>query len=131
MAGERTWRPSTHRSYELAVAPARAAFGRTRLQHLERADVERLVTTMLRAGGREGAGRSPRTVALLLTILGKAFKDAQRDDLIARNPVEHVRKSTQQHHEMAITQRTYAHVTATALDAASGVFDQVLGTGAR
>ena len=30
-------------------------------------------------------------------------------------------------HDPAITQRTYAHVTATALDAASGVFDQVLG----
>jgi integrase len=101
-AGERTWRPSTHRSYELAVTPARTAFGSKRLQHLERADIERLVTTMLRTGGRTGTGRSPRTVSLLLTILCKAFKDAQADDLLGRNPVQHVKKPSTTHTEMNV-----------------------------
>lgn len=101
-AGQRTWRPSTARSYALALHPAREAFGAKRLQRLTRADVETLVQSMLRTGGRDGKGRSPRTVALLLTILNKAMKDAQADDLIARNPCQHVHKPTSQHTEMAV-----------------------------
>jgi integrase len=101
-AGERHWRPSTHVSYAGAVQPARDAFGTTRLQRLERADIEALVAAMLRTGGRDGRGRSPRTVALLLTILNKALKDAVADDLLARNPAQHVRKPTSPHTEMAV-----------------------------
>lgn len=101
-AGRRTWRASTHRSYELALAPVRHAIGPKRLQRVGRADIEAIVAAMLAQGGRTGQGRSPRTVALLLTIVGKAFKDAQAEDLIARNPCEHVRKPASEHHEMAV-----------------------------
>jgi len=101
-AGQRDWRPSTHRSYLLALTPVRAAIGTKRLQRVDRADIEAIVAAMLRQGGRAGTGRSPRTVSLLLTILGKAFRDAQAEDLIARNPCEHVRKPSGQHQEMAV-----------------------------
>lgn len=99
-AGERSWKPSTHHSYVLALKPAREALAHRRLQQITRADIESLTSAMLRSGGRGGKGRSPRTVALLLTILGKAFKDAVADELIARNPAEHVRKPRSQHREM-------------------------------
>jgi integrase len=99
-AGERTWRPTTCNSYRLALKPAREALGRKPLQRVTRADVERLARTMLTEGGRGGTGRSPRTVALLLTILGKAFGDAVDDDLLHRNVVERVRKPRSQHTEM-------------------------------
>lgn len=98
--GERTWRASTRVSYGIALKPARAAFGSTRLQRLTRADVERLVRSMLASGGRDGSGRSPRTVALALTILVKALNDAVHDGLIATNPAARVRKPAQQHREM-------------------------------
>ncbi|NMM23275.1 MAG: site-specific integrase [Phycicoccus sp.] len=98
---ERSWRWSTHRSYLLAVKPAREAFGSKRLQAVTRADLESLVTKMLSTGGPHGTGRSPRTVALLLTILRKAFQEAMADDLIPRNVVDRVAKPKTQQREMA------------------------------
>lgn len=55
---------------------------------------------MLTTGGRRGQGRSPRTVQLFLTILGKAFADAVKDDLLARNVVDRVKRPHGQHVEM-------------------------------
>ncbi len=100
VAGRRAWRPSTHRSYVLALKPAHDEFGKRRLQSLTRRDIDVLATRMLEEGGRGGKGRSPRTVALFLTILSKALKDAVVDDLLVRNPCEHVRKPSVPHHEM-------------------------------
>jgi integrase len=97
---ERTWRPSTTASYRLALKPAREAFGATRLQSLARADVETLVRSMLTSGGRTRDGRSPRTVALLLTILRKCLNDAEAEGLIATNPAARVKKPARQEREM-------------------------------
>ena len=82
------------------MKPARAEFGSTRLQRLTRADVERLVRDMLATGGRGGTGRSPRTVALLLTILVKSLNDAVHEGIVATNVAARVRKPAQQHREM-------------------------------
>ena len=59
-AGERHWRPSTHRSYQVALGPVRDAIGDKRLQRVERADVERIAATMLHTGGRDGNGPAHR-----------------------------------------------------------------------
>lgn len=102
LAGQRTWRPSTLRSYTLALKPVRDALGRRKVQQIGRADIERLTASMLASGGRrKGQHRSPRTVALALTILSKALKDAVHDELIPRNPAEHVRKPRTEHREMS------------------------------
>ena len=85
----------------MALKPARDAFGSTRLQRLTRADVERLVRSMLVSGGRTGTGRSPRTVALLLTILVKCLSDAVHEGLVAQNAAARVRKPAQRHQEMS------------------------------
>ena len=98
--GERTWRASTTTSYRIVLKPAREAFGRTRLQQLRRADIEALVTRMLKSGGRKGDGRSPRTVALFLTVLTKALNEAVAEGIIATNPAKHVRKPSRPHTEM-------------------------------
>ncbi|WP_146184952.1 tyrosine-type recombinase/integrase [Agromyces badenianii] len=82
------------------LKPAREAFGTKRLQHVRRADIEALVTRMSKVGGRSGKGRSPRTVALMLTVLVKCLSEAVAECIIATNPARHVRKPTRTHTEM-------------------------------
>ena len=101
-AGARQWRPSTHYSYASALQPARETLGHKRIQQLTRADLERLVSLMLASGGRDGAGRSPRTVGLLLTVLHKALDDAIHDDLLVRNVVANVRRPSRAEREMKV-----------------------------
>lgn len=96
---QRSWRASTYTSYVHDVKPARAAFGSVRLQRLTRADVERMVRSMLATGGRGGSGRAPRTVAKTLTILSKAVGDAVHEGVVATNVVARVRKPAQTHQE--------------------------------
>lgn len=104
-ANQAHWRPSTYVSYWGALQRAREALGSKPLQSLRKADVEALKTSMLGSGGRRKDGttsRSPRTVALLLTILSKALDDAIREELLRVNPVRLVRKPTQRPREMAV-----------------------------
>jgi integrase len=100
-AGHRHWRPSTWRSYVLAVKPFRERLGPRRLQRIGKADIEAVVAAMLATGGPQRTGRSPRTVALALQIVGKAFRDAIAEDLLQRDPTAHVRRPVQAHREMA------------------------------
>lgn len=100
-AGQRHWRQSTHDSYVRALRPVREVIGSKRLQQVTRADVEKVARDMLATGGRDGTGRSGRTVSLALTILRKAFQDAVMDDVLARNVVDRVKKPRAEHHEMS------------------------------
>lgn len=98
--GERTWRPSTHDSYKRTLALPRRELGHIRLQKLTRADVEALVRKMSKEGGHGGKGRSPRTVALMLTVLGKVMKEAVREGYVGSNVVDRVRKPRRAPREM-------------------------------
>lgn len=98
--GERTWRPSTHDSYRRTLALPRRELGHVRLQKLTRADVEALVRKMAREGGNGGNGRSPRTVSLMLTVLGKVMKEAVREGYVGSNVVDRVRKLRRAPREM-------------------------------
>ncbi len=104
-ANQAHWRPSTYVSYRGALQRAREAVGTKPLQSLRKADVEALKASVLGSGGRRKDGstpRSPRTVALLLTILSKALDDAIREELIRVNPVRLVRKPAQRPREMQV-----------------------------
>jgi len=98
--GERTWRPSTHDSYRRTLALPRRELGSIRLQKLTRADVEALVRKMTREGGNGGEGRSPRTISLMLTVLGKVMKEAVREGYVGSNVVDRVRKPRRAPREM-------------------------------
>lgn len=98
--GERTWRPSTHDSYRRTLSLPRRELGHVRLQKLTRADVEALVRKMAKEGGNGGAGRSPRTISLMLTVLGKVMKEAVREGYVGSNVVDRVRKPRRAPKEM-------------------------------
>ncbi|MBW1639570.1 site-specific integrase [Microbacterium resistens] len=122
--GERTWRPSTHDSYKRTLALPRRELGHIRLQKLTRADVEALVRKMSREGGRKGNGRSPRTITLMLDILGKALKEAVREGLIGSNVVDRVRKPRKTPREMSTwtAEQMSAFLSAVANDPLVGVW---------
>jgi integrase len=77
------------RSHESALGHAVEAFGDKRLQHLTRADVERLRDDMTRAG------KSGRTVGLTLMLLRSVLAEAQADGLVARNVATRVEGPSQ------------------------------------
>jgi len=75
-------RPKTVRSYEqlirLYIVPH---FARAKLERLTPTDVERWL------GKLEASGLAPRTVQRARTVFGRILRDAERDGLVARNPV--------------------------------------------
>jgi integrase len=56
------------------------------LQAVTAADLDQLYSSLLTNGGRDGAALSFRTVRHVHAILSKALTDAERRDLISRNP---------------------------------------------
>jgi integrase len=100
LAGKRDLRPSTRRGYVDALKPFRAALGTKPLQQIGKADLDRVVTTMLTTGGPNGHGRKPRTVILSLVVLQQALDDAVRQGLLVRNVAALVERPRQEHHEM-------------------------------
>jgi integrase len=101
LEGKRDIRPATRRSYVDGMKPVRQMLGHKLLQDVTKADVEALVTSTLTTGGRQGQGRSPRTVTMMLVVLQQAMQDAVRQGLIVRNVVSLVQKPRQVHHEMS------------------------------
>lgn len=130
--GERTWRPSTHNSYERTLALPRRELGSIRLQRLTRADVESLVRKMSREGGRDGKGRSPRTISLMLTVLSKVMKEAVREGYVGTNVVDRVRKPRRAPREMKTwtAEQMAVFLTSVADDPLAGVW-QVAALGLR
>jgi integrase len=88
LAGRRNIRPATIRSYRDSLAllqPIR----HVPVQALSRAHLDGLVADLLDHGRRVGnvqrKGLSPRSVNLLLTVLGSVLDQAIQDGLVARN----------------------------------------------
>lgn len=94
LAGRRGLRPATVRNYRDALRPAVELLGWMPLQQLTRADVERVVASMLdgsvRKVGRKGQPLSPRSVNLTITVLRTALETAVRDGQLPRNPAQYV-----------------------------------------
>lgn len=85
VTGKIDLRASTRASYHSDLKPVVDKYGDLALQRLSKSHVDRLVAEMLAAGGRDGTGRSPRTVTLMLVVLGQALKDAARERLVTVN----------------------------------------------
>jgi integrase len=80
--------PKTSERYlELAANQISPHLGAIALQELKAADIERWHATLLASGRKDGTGGlSALTVRHAHRLLGKALKEAQRFDLIVRNP---------------------------------------------
>jgi integrase len=83
-------RPSTFESYRMNVdAHIVPALGSVPLQRLTAVDLTTFYGNMLDHGRRDGnGGLSPRTTRYVHTILRRALADAERWDLITRNPAD-------------------------------------------
>ncbi len=90
--------------YRDALRVVMNAHGHKTLQALTKADIDALVRTMLTSGGRKNPdgtqrGRSPRTVALMLTILTAALEAAKKEQRIAVNVAALVAKPEPENRE--------------------------------
>ena len=56
------------------------------LQAVTAADLDKLYSVLVTRGGRGGGRLSLRTVRHVHTIVGKALSDAERQDMLPRNP---------------------------------------------
>ena len=83
-------RPSTFESYKMNVdAHVVPALGQMPLQRLTATDLSKFYGDLLDHGRRDGSGGlSPRTTRYVHTILRRALADAERWDLITRNPAD-------------------------------------------
>lgn len=91
LAGLHDVKPKTALGYRDALRVVMDAHGSKPLQGLTKAHLSGLVSEMLTTGGRKGEGRSPRTVALMLTILRAALKAAVHERRLTVNVAEMVR----------------------------------------
>lgn len=85
LSEQRQVKPKTVIGYRDALRPVMGAYGTRSIQSLTKADLSSLVTIMETTGGRKGQGRSPRTIALMLTILKAALAEAVRERLVTAN----------------------------------------------
>jgi integrase len=97
--GRRNLRPSTVRNYRDSLGLITTSLGHIQLQALSKAHLDRLVTDLLDHGRRVGnvqqKGLRPRSVNLMLTLLGKVLEDAVKQGTLSRNVakmVEHPRQ---------------------------------------
>ena len=81
-------RPSTLKSYGRAIRSQVLGHevAAIPLQSLTAIDLDRLYAHLLSEGGMKGTGLSMRSVRLLHTILQRALGDAERKDMLKRNP---------------------------------------------
>ena len=85
LQGERL-RPSTRYSYEVVIARIKASLGHATLQSLSPMQLERFYVSLLSSGGRRGGPLAAKTARNTHTVLRKALADAERLELIVRNP---------------------------------------------
>ena len=89
-------RPSTMRSYRMAVDRIGRRLGSVRLGDLRPLMIERFYSDLL------GDGLAPKTVANTHTVLRKALSDADRLGLVSRNPAASARPPTVPRHESEV-----------------------------
>lgn len=87
MEGERQrLKVTTWESYRVAVERIRVNIGALRLQGLTPRHVKKLYTDLSRSGGKAGRSLAPKSVRNTHIVLRKALADAERLELIPRNP---------------------------------------------
>lgn len=79
-------RETTASSYAVAVARIKGGLGAVRLRELTPLMIERFYADLARTGGRNGTGLAPKTIRNTHVALRKALSDAERLELIGRNP---------------------------------------------
>lgn len=79
-------RETTASSYAVAVERVKGGLGAVRLRELTPLMIERFYGDLARTGGRGGAGLAPKTIRNTHVTLRKALSDAERLELIGRNP---------------------------------------------
>ena len=87
-------KPKTLQDYRhLINRHVKPRIGAMRLQAVRPAQITKLYRDLITAGGRDGAGLSPRTVEYVHAVLRKAFRDAVVvDQLLPSNPVERAKR---------------------------------------
>jgi integrase len=87
-------KPKTLQDYRhLIDRHVKPRIGALRLQAVRPAQITRLYRDLLEAGGRSGAGLSPRTVEYVHAVLRKAFRDAVLvDQILPSSPVERAKR---------------------------------------
>lgn len=114
LAGRRNLRESTERNYRDSLALVRSRLGHVQVQDLTKAHLDGLVTELLDHGRRVGnvqrTGLSPRSVNLMLTLLGSVLDGAVQHELVALNVARMVERPKQTRPEM----RTWTAEHATA-----------------
>lgn len=84
-------RETTANGYRMAVERVKAGLGAVRLRDLSPLAIERFYADLLRNGGRRGQGLSAKSVRNTHVALRKALADAERLELIDRNPAARAR----------------------------------------
>jgi integrase len=87
-------KPKTLQDYRhLIDRHVKPYIGVLRLQAVRPAQITKLYRDLLTAGGRSGAGLSPRTVEYVHAVLRKAFRDAVLvDQLLPSSPIERAKR---------------------------------------
>ncbi|MGV3759458.1 MAG: Arm DNA-binding domain-containing protein, partial [Actinomycetota bacterium] len=94
-------RETTANGYRMAVERVKAGLGAVRLRDLSPLVIERFYADLLRAGGRRGQGLSAKSVRNTHVALRKALADAERLELIDRNPAARARPPSRDRVEAA------------------------------
>ena len=106
LAGKRpSVRPTTHAGYRDALKPVVTAYNALPVQRLTKRHVAELIDSLTRgtaerADGRQRRRWKPRTVNLLLFVLGDVLDDAMRQGLVSRNVAALVDRLPQQHKDV-------------------------------
>ncbi len=99
LAGKRNLRPSSQRSYADSLELAKSRLGDIPLQKLTRARLDALITELQESGRRVGnvkrQGLSPRSINLMLSLLGSVLDSAVQDGLLARKVAKMVERPRQ------------------------------------
>jgi integrase len=106
LAGKRTSiRATTHAGYKDVLKPVINAYGGLPVQRLTKRHVSELIVglrsgTVSRSDGKPRRPWKPRTVNLLLFVLGDVLDDAMKQGLISRNVAGLIDRLPQTRHEM-------------------------------
>jgi integrase len=104
LEGKRNLRPSTQRLYTDSLRLVSDRLGHIQLQSLTKAHVDDLVTDLLAHGRRIGnvqrPGLSPRSVNVVLTLLGSVLDSAIGQDQLTRNVAKMAERPSQRKKDM-------------------------------
>ena len=87
-------RETTAGGYARAVTDIKEGLGAVRLRDLTPLMIERFYAELSRTGGRQGTGLSPKSIRNYHVTLRKALADAERLEVIDRNPASRAKAPT-------------------------------------